>query len=292
MGADRRVPLVLGSQGLIGRAVVAAMEGAFPDTVSAGRAEIDVTDRARLEVEVERLRPTMIVNCAAVSDADACEIDPGRATLVNAEGAANAARAAAAIGARMIQFSSTAVFGGKAGHPYTEADAPSPLGEFGRTRLEGERGVARHTDDHLIVRTSWPYGEGGASFVDAIRRQIADGGVLRAVGDRAGSPTWTGDLAAALLRLLNSRHRGVVHFGNTGSCSRYDVAAAIIATLDAGGARLQRVSAEDVGGIVRRPANEAVDTTLYTRLTGHVPRDWRRALESYLRGGDREPIEG
>jgi dTDP-4-dehydrorhamnose reductase len=292
MGSARQVPLVLGSQGLIGRAVAVAMEEAFPDTVSAGRAEIDITDRARLEVEVERLRPTMIVNCAAVSDPDACEIDPGRAGQVNVEGASNAARAAAEIGARMIQISSTAVFDGGADHPYTEADAPSPLGELGRTRLEGERGVARHADDHLIVRTSWPYGKGGASFVDAIRRQIADGGVLRAVGDRTGSPTWTSDLAAALLHLLTSRHRGVVHFGNTGSCSRYDVAAAIIAALDAGEARLQRVSTEEAGGIVRRPANEALDTTLYTRLTGHVPRDWRGALQSYLRGGDCEPIEG
>jgi dTDP-4-dehydrorhamnose reductase len=131
MGSARQVPLVLGSQGLIGRAVAVAMEEAFPDTVSAGRAEIDITDRARLEVEVERLRPTMIVNCAAVSDPDACEIDPGRAGQVNVEGASNAARAAAEIGARMIQFSSTAVFDGGAGHPYTEAensDAPGSRG--------------------------------------------------------------------------------------------------------------------------------------------------------------------
>ena len=285
MSVDRQVALVLGSEGLIGRAVAAAMEDAFPDTVSAGRAEIDVTDRSRIEVEVERLRPTMIVNCAAISDPEACEIDPGRAGCVNSEGATNAARAAAEIGARMIQFSSTAVFDGRAGHPYSEADTPSPLAELGRTRLEGERGVARHAANHLIIRTSWPYGEGGVSFVDAIRRQIAGGGVLRAVGDRAGSPTWTSDLAAALLRLLRTAHRGVVHFGNFGSCSRYEVAAAVIAALDAGGVRLQRVSAEAAGGLASRPANEAVDTTFYTRLTGHVPRDWKCALESYLRGG-------
>ncbi len=292
MSAARQVPLVLGAEGIIGRAVAAAMEDAFPGTVSAGRAEIDVTDRFRVEVEVERLRPTMIVNCAAISGSEACEIDPGCAGRVNAEGAANAARAAAEIGARMIQFSSTAVFDGRSGHPYTEVDAPSPLGELGRTRLEGERGVARHADDHLIIRTSWPYGEGGASFVDAIRRQIADGGVLRAVGDRAGSPTWTSDLAAALLRLLQTAHRGVVHFGNSGSCSRYEVAAAVIAALDTGGVRLQKVLAEAAGGLASRPANEAVETTLYTRLTGHVPRDWKCALESYLRGGGGDPISG
>lgn len=292
MRAVRTLPLVLGSEGLVGRAVAAAMEDSFPETVSAGRAEIDVTDRARLEAEVERLRPTVIVNCAACSDPDACELDPGLAERVNVEGAANAARSAAQIGARMIQFSSTAVFGGGQDRAWKETDDPLPTGVHGRTRLEGERSVVRLAEDHLIVRTSWPYGEGRHSFVDAIGRQIDDGGVLRAVGDRTGSPTWTSDLATALLHLLDGGHRGVVHFGNAGSCSRFDIAAAMVAMLDPPGVRLRRVTAEETGGIAPRPGHEQVDTTLYTSLTGQVPRGWREALECYLRGVARHADRG
>jgi len=93
----------------------------------------------------------------------------------------------------------------------------------------------------------------------------------------------------ALVRLLDSRHRGVVHFGNTGRCSRYEVAAAIASTVNADESRLERVSAEEIGGIARRPAREEIDTAPYTQLTGDVPRDWKSALQSYLRGGDPEP---
>jgi dTDP-4-dehydrorhamnose reductase len=286
MSDGRQIPLVLGAEGTIGRAVAEAMEGAYPETVSAGRAEIDVTDRPRLEAEVERLRPTVIVNCAAVADPAACEADPESAARVNAEGAANAARAAAAIGARLVQFSSAAVFDGIALRPYRESDATAPASVLGRTRLEGERLAVRHEADCLIVRTSWPYGGGGTSLVETIRRRIRQGGVVEVAGDRTGSPTLAGDLGAALLRLLRSGHRGVVHFGNGGCCSLYHLAAAILAHDGGAGATLRSIASP--GG---RTVNEAVDTSRYTELTGHVPRGWRRALQSHLRGeagGSRE----
>ena len=97
MSADRPlVPLVLGAGGMLGGAVAEALEGAYPGTISATRAEADVTDRFRLEAELERLRPDVVINCAAYTDVDGCEIDRDRARRVNAEGAGNVAIAAAA----------------------------------------------------------------------------------------------------------------------------------------------------------------------------------------------------
>ncbi|HXH27483.1 MAG TPA: sugar nucleotide-binding protein, partial [Candidatus Polarisedimenticolia bacterium] len=103
-------PLVLGAGGLFGRSLSRLLEETWPATVSATRAELDVTDRFRLESEVERLQPTVVINCAAYSDPDGCEVDADRARRVNVQGAENAARAAAGAGCRIVQLSTVAVF--------------------------------------------------------------------------------------------------------------------------------------------------------------------------------------
>lgn len=276
-------PLILGSGGTVGRALTRLLGERFPHTVSATRTEIDVTDRFRLEAEVERLRPTVLINCAALSDPKDCEADPDRARLVNVVGAENAARAAAACGCRLVHVSTASVFDGRSDRPYRESDPPEPLSVHGRTKLEGERRVAEAAEDHLIVRTSWLYGRGCAGFVETIRRAALGGVVLRVASDESGSPTSVGDLAGALLRLLSVNVAGLVHFANSGICSRFAMAEMILEALGHAGAVIEPV-ASDRGGTVVVPVNAALDTALYTRLTGSAPRSWQAALRDYLAG--------
>lgn len=275
-------PLVLGAGGMLGRAVAEVLEGASPGTVSATRAEADVTDRFRLEAEVERLRPDLIINCAAYTDVDGCEIDRDRARRVNAEGAENAALAAAAVGCPIVHVSTDFVFDGRKSVPYTEDDAPAPLSEYGRTKLEGERRVAAAAPHHLIVRSSWLYGPGRANFVDAILSRAANGGGLRVVNDQFGSPTYVVDLAHALLLLIRKNARGLVHFANAGACSRFDLAREVLEGAGLKAVRLEPIKTEEAGRIAVRPAFSALDTSLYTRLTGVTPRPWMMALRDYL----------
>ncbi len=275
-------PLVLGAGGMLGRAVAEVLEAALPRTVSATRAEADVTDRFRLEAEVERLRPDLIINCAAYTDVDGCEIDRDRARRVNAEGAENAARAAAAAGCPIIHVSTDFVFDGRKSVPYTEDDPPAPLSEYGRSKLEGERRVAAATPHHLIVRSSWLYGPGRGNFVDAIRSRAENGGALRVVDDQFGSPTYVADLARALLLLIRKNARGLVHFANAGTCSRFALARAVLAATGLGAVRLEPIRTEEAGRIAVRPAFSALDTSRYTCLTGVSPRPWPEALRDYL----------
>lgn len=285
-GARPEAPLVLGAGGMLGAALARRLEEEFPGTIAATRAEADVTDRFRLEAEVERLQPTVVINCAAFTDVDGCEVDPGRARKVNVEGAENAARAAAGAGCRILHLSTDFVFDGRAVSPYREDDAAAPISEYGRTKLEGERRVAAVADDHLIVRASWLYGRGRTNFVDAIRSRAASESVLKVVSDQVGSPTFVADLAEALVRLLRVAHRGTVHFANSGSCSRYELAAAILALSGAAArARLEPITTEEAGRLAARPACSALDTALYTRLTGETPRPWKEALRDYLAQG-------
>lgn len=267
---------------MLGRVLAGVLEEDFPGTVSATRAEADVTDRFRLEAEIDRLRPDAIINCAAYTDVDGCETDPDGARRVNTEGAANAARAAAAAGSRLIHVSTDFVFDGRGNVPYTEDDPPAPLSEYGRGKLEGERRVAALAPDHLIVRTSWLYGAGRPNFVDAIRARARNGGTLRVVDDQLGSPTYAVDLARALRRLIDCDARGLVHFANRGICSRHEMARFI---LDAGGFRgvgLEAIRTGEAGRIAVRPAFSALDTARYARLTGEAPRPWQEALRDYL----------
>ena len=129
--------MILGAGGLLGRTLARRLEQAFPDTIAATRAEIDITDPSRLGLEIERLRPTAVINCAAWTDVDGCSRDPAAAFAANAEGAGNVARAAAAAGCRVVHLSTDFVFDGTAGRAYVESDPPAPLQEYGRSKWEG-----------------------------------------------------------------------------------------------------------------------------------------------------------
>jgi dTDP-4-dehydrorhamnose reductase len=278
--------MVIGASGLLGRALTRRLEAEFPDTVAATRAEADVTDRFRLEMEIERLDPTVVINCAAFTDVDGCTRDPERARAVNAIGAENAARAAAASGCRVVQISTDYVFDGIQSRPYVEEDPVGPIQEYGRSKLDGERRVATAAPDHLIVRTAWLFGRDGGAFVTGIRRRALAGEPLRVVSDQTGSPTFVDDLAEGIARLLRVEHRGVVHVVNRGVATRLDMTGVILGSLGLDGkVAITPVPARDLFPAADRPAYTALGTGLYERLTGATPRGWREALADAVGGG-------
>jgi dTDP-4-dehydrorhamnose reductase len=277
------VPLVLGAGGMLGAAMTAVLEEPCPAIVAATRAEIDLTDRFRLEAEVERLTPTVVFNCAAWSDVDGCEADPGRAFRVNAEGAENAARAAAAAGCRFVHFSSDLVFDGRRTDPYTEDDPPAPLSVHGRSRLEGEQRVAAAAPDHLIVRTAWLYGAGRGNFVEVVRAAARTGSPLRIAGGQTGSPSWVLDVALAVAGLLAAPHRGLLHVVNEGCCTRRELVQAIVEAIG-GRVRVESIPAGCSTRPAPRPEYSALATGRYAAIAGRPLRPWREALLDYLAG--------
>ena len=286
------VPLVLGAGGMLGSLLVDRLERRYPATIAATRSEIDIEDRFRLEGELERLRPSVVINCAAFTDVDRCETEPDRARGVNIEGAENVARAASASGYRVIHLSTDFVFDGSTQKQYLETDPTGPLSEYGRSKLEGEKRVGRLAADHLIIRTAWLYGKGSANFVDTIRSRASEGGVLRVVDDQFGTPTSAADLAAAIEILIGIEHRGVLHFANTGVVSRYEMARAIVEIIGAGETRVLPIATAQTTRVASRPSRSALDTSLYSGVTGRPPRPWRIALEDYLSGATGPGGEG
>ena len=274
-------PMIVGAGGMLGRHLAEILIPDHPDTVCATRDEIDITDYFGTRWNLERLEPTVVINCAALTDVDGCEARAEEANRVNGEGAGLLSRACREVGARIIHVSTDFVFDGASERPYREDDAARPLSAYGRSKLLGERRVAEENPDHLIVRCSWLYGPYGRSFVSAILEAARAGRTPRVVTDQHGTPTYTADLGWAIRRLLDMPARGVIHFANAGVCSRLELARE---ALRAAGLAVpvEPIRSDELSRPARRPAYSALDTARYAALAGEPPRPWQETLADYV----------
>ena len=283
--------LVVGAGGQLGRELVAELgdELAWSGT----REEFDVTQPDAVAAALERVRPDVVFNAAAYNRVDRAEVEPGRAFEVNALAARSLALAARERGARLVHFSTDYVFDGRSDRPYREDDCPHPLGCYAISKLSGELLVAAAGEEHLIVRTSGVLAAGGSrqkggSFVDRILAQAREGRALRVVSDQTFAPTVARDLARAAVALARAGTRGLVHVTNEGACTWHELASAAL-SLAGIEARVEAVTAADLGLAAPRPAFSVLDTGLYRSL-GLVPlRPWREALAECLSGATAVP---
>jgi dTDP-4-dehydrorhamnose reductase len=278
-------PLITGSTGLLGRAVAGHFERRHPSTCSTTREFLDLEDFWRLRAEMERLEPTVVVNCAAYSDVDGCERDPDRAYRENRDAAVNLARACRAIGAMLVHVSTDYVFDGRSDDPYREEDPPGPLQVYGESKLEGETEAMREHPDTLVVRTSFLFGPGRRTFIDRLAERAQRGEASRAALDWVNAPTYTPDLAAAIESLVRRGCRGVVHFTNTGGCSKFEFAREALRLSGLDGGLLVPVRRADLRLPAARPERTVLDLSRYAAITGAPPRPWLEAAADYLRDG-------
>jgi dTDP-4-dehydrorhamnose reductase len=264
--------LVTGAGGMLGRAVMRRFDGAM----GLARGDLDVTDREAAFAAVRDIRPELVINCAGYTDVDRAEADEQLATAVNGDGAGNVAAAAAAAGARVVHFSTDYVFDGEKREPYIESDEIGPRSAYGRSKLAGERSVARANERHLIVRTSWLFGEGGRNFVDTMLTLGSERGEVSVVADQVGCPTWTGHLAAAFPALLACGD-GILHVAGSGRCSWYEFAVEIFrqAGLDV------QVTPSSTAEFPR-PAPRPTFSVLGSERGAPVLDDWQDGLRAYL----------
>lgn len=275
-------PLVLGAEGLLGRALTAALEDRYPFTVSAGRTELDVTDRWRLEAELLRLQPTVVLNCAAVADVDACESDPDRARRVNAEAPAHLAAMCRDAGVRVVHFSTDYVFDGAKRAPYDEADAPNPLNVYGRTKLEGEMGVLETHADALVVRVSFVFGAGRTTFLDKIVGLArASREPIPALDSWTIRPTALQDAVDATLALLASDATGLWHVAGKPAVTRLGFARELLRLIGDDPARAVALPPESLKLAAPRPAYSVLSTARFEARFGPL-RPWTAGAREYL----------
>ena len=275
--------VITGAAGRLGRQLDIAFRENGDDTVPLTRAEFDLADTAVLDFGP--WAPHVVVNAAAWTDVDGCARDPGRAELMNGRGAGRVASAAAAAGALAVQVSTNEVFDGGRQRPYVEDDQPAPINAYGASKLLGEQLTAAATHRHLIVRTAWLFGPGGANFVTKILaaadRARDAGEPLRVVSDEWGNPTATPWLAGTLVSLVHDaledeRHLGIHHRAGEPSTSRAGWAGRILAGM---GMEIEEVSS----GAYERPSQVPPRAVLGTsRHADETPHDWRSATDTLV----------
>lgn len=223
--------LIPGANGQLGYAFRSILSENGQDIFTFGKEDLDITDLQSVREKVERLKPDYVINCAAYNAVDKAEEDWEVAYLVNGIGPRNLAIVCNENDIPLVHYSTDYVFDGKKGSPYTIADEPNPLNQYGKSKLLGERFVQSLCNKYLLIRTSWVFGPGGkknSNFVEKVLSWAENTDNLKIVDDEISCPTYTFDLAEATINLLHRRAWGLYHITNSGSCSRYEWAKFIL----------------------------------------------------------------
>jgi dTDP-4-dehydrorhamnose reductase len=275
--------LITGSYGQLGTDLQAVLAETPDDVVKAVDVDVlDITDPAAVAAAVDDFAPDVLVNAAAYTAVDAAEEDEDLAYRVNATGPAVLATAMAAADGRLIHVSTDYVFSGAAAAPYDVHDIPDPRSAYGRTKLAGELAVRELLPDRsYVVRTAWVYGGTGANFVKTMARLQRERDTVTVVDDQVGSPTWSADLARALVELGRSRAApGIYHCTGSGQTTWFGFTQAIFEELGADPSRVRPTTTDAFPRPAPRPAYSVLSDRAW-REAGLTPMpDWREALHT------------
>ena len=273
--------LVTGANGQLGSELRVLSVNSNHEFLFTDVAELDITNREAVDNYVSEHGAEIIVNCAAYTNVDKAEDDTEMADNINHLAVKNLAEVSAKYKLILIHISTDYVFDGSKNTPYLETDPTAPLGVYGRTKLAGEKAVTDSGCDYLIIRTSWLYSSFGNNFVKTIRRLTAEKDSLKVVFDQVGTPTYAGDLAQAILKIIDSGkyadNAGIYHFSNEGVCSWYDFAIEI-RNLSGNLCDIQPCHSAEFPSKVKRPNFSVLDKTKIKETFGLKIPYWKVSL--------------
>jgi dTDP-4-dehydrorhamnose reductase len=248
---------------------------------------LDVRDLAAVRREIEAFGPDLVAHLAAETDLEKCELDPDHGYRTNTLGTQHVAAVTEQRKATLVYISTAGVFDGeKTSGPYTEFDEPRPINVYGASKYQGERVTASLSSRFFIVRAGWMVGGGPRDhkFVAKVLEQLAAGAaVIHAVDDKLGTPTYTEDFAANLLRLIEEPRYGLYHMTCRGHGSRYDVAREIVAWSGRDTAVVPVDSSHFAETyFAPRPRSEMMRNYMLELAGLDLMRAWPEALRAYL----------
>jgi dTDP-4-dehydrorhamnose reductase len=277
------VAVVLGARGLLGTALGERLPAAgWRVAAAVGHADCDISDERAVRALLEATRPDVVFNAAAYTDVDGAESEPAIAEAVNAAGAENVARAAAAVGAAVVHYSTDFVFDGELERPYGEDDPPAPQGRYAASKAAGDARVAAAAERHFILRVGCLYGRGGRNFPSTIVRRLRAGETIRAHNDRLGSPTWVREVADVSAALARTAHHGLYHCTAQGETTWADFVRLAADILGVSADRVRGVSTAELPLKARRPRRAILDNR---RLREHGldgMSSWQDALRAFI----------
>lgn len=268
--------LITGSKGMLGSDIVKEFNDfeLFPFDKN----ELDITKKDELLKNLKKIKPDILINCAAYTDVDASETNKKEALSINATAVKNIAESCKSLSIQLIHFSTDYVFDGNSKEGYNEDSAKNPISYYGYTKSLGEDYIQQELKNYFIVRTSWLFGKNGRNFVDAIIKKSKEK-EIRVVDDQIGSPTYTKDLAAAVKILVENYDYGIYHITNKGICTWFDFAREILKQTNSK-AKVIPISSKELNRPAKRPECSIL---INTKFKNKLP-FWDIALRNYLGG--------
>ena len=282
--------IVTGSNGQLGRAINTLLSGSSEyelintDHGIENVKDLDITNIDTVLSFCREIRPYAVINCAAHTNVDACEVQKDAAYRINALGPRNLAIASSETGAKLVHISTDYVFAGDGDHPYTEFDATAPKAMYGITKLAGEDFVRQFADKFFMIRTAWLYGD-GKNFVKTMLRLSEDHDEISVVNDQIGSPTCADELARAIVSLLPTDNYGLFHGTCEGQCSWADFTKEIF-RLAGKKTTVRPVTSRQYKEMnpasADRPAYSVLENYMLKLTGGYTFADWEKAIAEYI----------
>jgi len=246
----------------------------------------DLTRPEVCKIVLDQTRPDVLINCAAFTDVNGCELAENRTKvhLVNAALPGNLARECKDRDLFLVHFSTDYVYDGKKGEPYIEKDKPNPLSQYGAGKLAGDMAIINSGCRYLIIRAAWLFGRHGNNFIEAILKNTRTKSDLKVVNDQKGNPTSTDDLAKAVKKALSREITGLYHFASGGDATWFEYSKYILELADIKNVKVHPVSTKELGMAALRPADSRLDTSLFQQETGFGPQGWKESVKRYMDG--------
>lgn len=279
--------LITGANGQLGNEMRKVLDGSSQFNVFyTDVAELDITNLDALKAFVAKHEIDTIVNCAAYTAVDMAEDNNELCDKINHIAVSNIAEAAKTVNAKVIHISTDYVFDGTSCRPYIETDATNPQSVYGTTKLAGEQALSEILpDSHIIIRTAWLYSSFGKNFVKTMLNLGKTRDSLSVVADQIGTPTYAGDLAHAIYRILNTTNwvSGTYHFSNEGVCSWYDFTKMIHKLAEINSCDVKPITSEEYPAKAHRPAYSVLNKNKIKRTFGVNVPYWVDSLEKCLK---------
>lgn len=281
---------VIGANGQLGCDVVKAFMDERDEVLPLTHADIELGQLDSVKCCLEKYRPALVVNTAAMHHVEDCEQDPAKAYAVNSVGLRNLAIVTRDLQTKLLHISTDYVFDGRARIPYVESIAPLPLNVYGNSKLAGEHYVRAINPRHFVLRTSAIYGKHpcrakkGRNFVDLMLELARTRGRVRVVDDEFITPTPTVDLAQQISVLGRTDYYGLYHATSEGSCSWYEFANEIFSIARVN-VILERAAPGEFPAKAPRPQYSVLENSALKEIGLNIFTSWRSGLESYLSAG-------
>jgi dTDP-4-dehydrorhamnose reductase len=245
-------------------------------------ATCDIASREQVERMLDAHRPSVLINCAAYNLVDEAENNRTVAFKVNTDAVKILAHACQARGIKFVHYSTDYVFDGKKGGLYTEEDATGPLNVYGLSKYEGEAALRAIIADHLVLRTSWVYGEGKQNFLYKFSQWAQKSGEIKVSVDEVSVPTYVEDIVWVTLKALEKGMTGLYHLTSSGYASRYEWAKAFVKAAGLS-TQVMPVPMSFFSLKALRPSFSAMSNEKISKELGIKIPSWQEGVEKYVR---------